>query len=490
MKEETEVRAKANPVPALRAVAVVLMAFVLSMAAVGESRAAPESFADLAERLSPAVVNISTSQTVTRPQNRGPRPQLPEGSPFEDLFRDFFDGQNQQGPRTVSSLGSGFVIDPEGYVVTNNHVIEEADEILVNFTDGSSLPAELIGTDPKTDIAVLKVTPAEPLPFVPFGDSDGMRVGDWVLAIGNPFGLGGSVSAGIISARNRDINSGPYDDFIQTDAAINRGNSGGPLFNMDGEVIGVNTAIISPSGGSIGIGFSVPSQLVKTVVAQLREYGRTRRGWLGVRIQTVTEELAEGLGLDTPAGALVSEVTSGGPAADAGVEAGDVILKFDGRDVEEMRDLPRMVAETDVGKDVRVVVWRKGKTQTLKVVLGLLDEGEDAPAASVDTPEAPAATESALGMKLQPLTDAMRGEYTIAEDAKGVVVTEVDANSPAAAKGIRPGDVIVEVAQEAVATPADVRGAVAQAREEGRKSVLMLVQTGADLRFVALKVEK
>ncbi len=467
--------------------AMVLAAFVGVTALSAPAQAAPESFADLAERLSPAVVNISTSQTVEAPQ-RGPRPQLPPGSPFEDLFRDFFDGERNQGPRTTNSLGSGFVIAPEGFIVTNNHVIENADEIMVNFIDGSSLPATLVGTDPKTDIAVLKVTPPQPLTFVPFGDSDAARVGDWVIAIGNPFGLGGSVSAGIISARNRDINSGPYDDFIQTDAAINRGNSGGPLFNMAGEVIGVNTAIISPSGGSIGIGFSVPSALVKTVVAQLREFGATRRGWLGVKIQQVTPELAEGLGLEKPSGALVSEVTSGGPAASGGVEAGDVIVKFDGRDINEMRDLPRMVAETEVGKDVRVVVWRKGKTQTVKVVLGLLDEGSATPGPDVDAPEAPATAESALGMKMEPLTAKNRSDYDVAADAKGVLVVEVEAGSAAAEKGIRPGDVIVEVAQEEVATPADVRGGVARAKEEGRKSLLILVRTGEEKRFVALTV--
>ncbi|MFV0474943.1 MAG: DegQ family serine endoprotease [Pikeienuella sp.] len=463
------------------------MAVVLTMTAPAPAPAAPDSFADLAQRLSPAVVNISTSQTIVAP-DRGPRPQLPEGSPFEELFRDFFDGDRDGGPRTTNSLGSGFVIDPDGLVVTNNHVIENADEIMVNFIDGTSLPAVLLGADSKTDIALLKVTPSTPLNFVSFGDSAASRVGDWVLAIGNPFGLGGSVSAGIISARNRDINSGPYDDFIQTDAAINRGNSGGPLFNMAGEVIGVNTAIISPSGGSIGIGFSVPSALVKNVVAQLREFGHTKRGWLGVRIQQVTPELAEGLGLEKPAGALVSEVTAEGPAAGGGIEAGDVIMKFDGKDIVEMRDLPRMVAETDVGKDVRVVIWRKGKTQTVKVVLGLLDEGADSPAEEVDKPETPSVAEAALGMKLEPLTERNRGDYNIADGAKGVLVTEVDAGSTAAEKGVRPGDVIVEVAQEAVATPADVRGGVAKAREEGRKSVLILVQSGTDLRFVALKI--
>ena len=482
-------RLPATPAAPLRRLAAV--ALVLALALVGAPREAvalPDSFADLAEKLSPAVVNISTSQVVAAP-SPGDRPELPPGSPFEDLFRDFFDRDGQPGPRTQNSLGSGFVVDPEGFIVTNNHVIEDADEIVVNFVDGTSLPATLVGTDPKTDVALLKVVPPTPLPFVSFGDSDKLRVGDWVLAIGNPFGLGGSVSAGIVSARNRDINSGPYDDFIQTDAAINRGNSGGPLFNMTGEVIGVNTAIISPSGGSIGIGFSVPSALVKTVVMQLREFGRTRRGWLGVRIQTVTDDIAEGLGLDGTKGALVSEVTSGGPAEDGGVEAGDVILKFDGKDVNEMRDLPRMVAETEVGKDVRVVVWRKGKTQTVKVVLGLLEEGEGGPPAEVDKPEAPAVAETALGMKLEPLTEENRSNYGVAADAKGVLVTEVDAGSAAAQKGIRPGDVIVEVAQTPVATPADVRGGVKQAKEEARKSVLVLVQSGADLRFVALKIE-
>ncbi len=475
-----------GPVRALALAAVTAAAF--ATAASSPARAAPESFADLAQKLSPAVVNISTSQVVEATP-RGPRPQLPPGSPFEELFKDFFDGDRNRGPRTTNSLGSGFVIDPEGYIVTNNHVIENADEIVVNFSDGSSLPASLIGTDSKTDIALLRVTPPAPLAFVPFGDSAASRVGDWVLAIGNPFGLGGSVSAGIISARNRDINSGPYDDFIQTDAAINRGNSGGPLFNMAGEVIGVNTAIISPSGGSIGIGFSVPSALVKNVVAQLREFGVTRRGWLGVRIQEVTPELAEGLGLEKPAGALVSEVTEAGPAETGGVEAGDVIIRFDGKDIVEMRDLPRMVAETAVGKDVRVVIWRKGQTQTLKVVLGLLEEGESAAKPDVDRPEAPAAAESALGMKLEPLTAKNRADYGLADGVKGVLVVEVDAAGAAAEKGVRPGDVIVEVAQEPVATPADVRGGVAKAKEEGRKSVLVLVQTGADLRFVALKIE-
>ncbi|MEL6481195.1 MAG: Do family serine endopeptidase, partial [Pseudomonadota bacterium] len=353
-----------------------------------QAQARPGSFADLAERLSPAVVNISTAQKVEQAE-RGEQ-QVPEGTPFEDLFRDFFERGRPQGPRQVQSLGSGFVISAEGYVVTNNHVIEEADEITVNFADGSSLPAELVGTDPKTDIALLKIEPTQPLEFVKFGDSEASRVGDWVLAIGNPFGLGGSVSAGIISARDRNINAGPYDDFIQTDAAINRGNSGGPLFNLDGEVIGVNTAIISPTGGSIGIGFAVPSAIAENVVAQLQEFGQTKRGWLGVRIQTVNDELAEALGLDRPQGALVADVTSEGPAEEGGIEAGDVILKFDGKDISEMRDLPRIVAETAVGSTVRVVVFRKGKTQSVKVTLGLLEEQASVtPAALQPAEEAP-----------------------------------------------------------------------------------------------------
>lgn len=474
----------------LFAMLLLAVAVVTAMPQASTARGAPDSFADLAERLSPAVVNISTSQTVERGNAQG-GPQLPEGSPFEDLFRDLFPhGGGQGGPRKVQSLGSGFVISPEGVIVTNNHVIEDADEITVNFPDGLSLVATVVGTDPQTDIAVLKVTHESPLPFVPFGDSDIARVGDWVLAIGNPFGFSGSVSAGIISARNRDINAGRYDDFIQTDAAINRGNSGGPLFNMDGEVIGVNTAIISPSGGSIGIGFSVPSNLTKRVVAQLQDFGVTRRGWLGVRIQTVNDELAEALGLEAASGALVAEVTEGGPAEGAGIEAGDVILKFDGKDVAEMRDLPRIVADTPVEKTVRVVVFRKGKTQTLKVTVGLLNEGEVRAAAASPTPEQPSAgtTIDAVGLVLRPLTSAAREEFGIADDVTGVLVSEVADDGSAASKGVRPGDVVVEVGQEPVSTPAEIEARVGDAITNGKKSVLFLIQTQGDLRFVPLAI--
>jgi len=476
---------------AILARACVLALFAaIAAAPFGPVAAQPvASFADLAERLSPAVVNIATAQTVEAPDNNGS--PLPEGSPFEDLFRDFFEHGRPRGPQTVQSLGSGFVISPEGYVVTNNHVIEDSDEITVNFADGTSLIAELVGTDPKTDIALLKVASDKPLPFVNFGDSDAIRVGDWVLAIGNPFGLGGSVSAGIISARNRDIQAGPYDDFLQTDAAINRGNSGGPLFNMAGEVVGVNSAIISPNGGSIGIGFSVPANLVKGVVEQLQKYGTTRRGWLGVKIQTVTDEVADALGLDKAAGALVAEVTEGGPAASGGIEQGDVILKFDGEDVVQMRDLPRMVADTPVDKVVRVVVFRKGKTQTLKITIGLLNEAS-APVTSVEpgsggVPNAEL-TLSELGLTLAPLTAEGRAQFGLADDVTGVLVTAADSGGPAAEKGIQPGDVVVEVGQEPVTTPADVKTRVDAATAQGRKSVLFLIQSGGELKFVPLTV--
>ncbi len=441
----------------------------------------PASFADLAERLSPAVVNISTRQSVG--QAGGVRPPVPPGGQFEDLFRDFFE-RNQRGPRSVSSLGSGFVIDPTGVIVTNNHVIENADEIVANFPDGSSLPATLVGRDPKTDLAVLKVESPTPLVAVTFGDSDALRVGDWVLAIGNPFGLGGSVSAGIVSARNRDINAGPYDDFIQTDAAINRGNSGGPLFNMTGDVVGVNTAIISPSGGSIGIGFSVPARIATSVVAQLREFGETRRGWLGVRIQTVTPELADSLDLPEVSGALVADVTAGGPAADGGVEAGDVILTFNGQKIAAMRDLPRIVAETAVGSSAEVEIWRKGERRRLNVELGRLEEGEGVVAALGGADPAPVA--SMLGMTMEPLTADKRGELGLPDDVEGVLVTDVEAGSAAETKAVRPGDIIREVSQQPVRTPQDVTRLIEAAREDRRATVLLLLSNGDDLRFVAL----
>ena len=475
-----------------RSFAAIVLAVVVTLggfiALTGQAAAQPvSSFADLAERLSPSVVNISTAQTV----DRSAGPNIPEGSPFEDLFRDFFENGQPGAPQTVQSLGSGFVISAEGYIVTNNHVIAEADEITINFRDGASLPATLVGTDPKTDIALLKVEPTSPLSFVNFADSDKARVGDWVLAIGNPFGLGGSVSAGIISARNRDINAGPYDNFIQTDAAINRGNSGGPLFDMAGDVVGVNSAIISPTGNSVGIGFAVPANLAKGVVNQLREFGVTRRGWLGVRIQAVNDEMAEALGMEKASGALVADVTEGGPAKEGGIEAGDVILKFDGKDVVQMRDLPRMVADTEVDKAVRVVVFRKGKTLTLKVTIALLEEEGSTQAAASDSGADSGAIElelASLGLTLGTLTDDSRAQFGIADDISGVLITSVTDGGPAFGKGIRPGDVIVEVGQEPVAAPEEVDVRVKAAVEAGRGSVLLLVQSGGDLRFVPLAI--
>ncbi len=379
---------------------------------------------------------------------------------------------------------------PAGYIVTNNHVIEGADEITVTLHDGTSMKAKLIGHDDRTDVALLKVESDKPLPAVPFADSDTARVGDWVLAIGNPFGLGGSVTAGIVSARGRDIRQGPYDDFIQTDAAINRGNSGGPLFNMDGQVIGINTAIYSPSGGSIGIGFSIPANMAKQVVAQLRDFGQAKRGWLGVQIQQVTPDIADGLGLHPARGAMVASVTDGGPAAKAQIHGGDVILKFNGMDVKEMRTLPRVVAETEIGKQVPVVVWRDGKEVTLQASIAELpDDVQQASATPAPAPKKPADTAMAitgLGMKVAAITGDLRTKYSIGADQKGVVITDVTNNGPAAARGLKAGDVVVEVQQESVSTPQDVQDRVEKYRKMSRKTVLMLVQNSDGLRWVPL----
>jgi len=475
----------------LRACLAVLMAMALFLSG-AEAREAPDSFADLAERVLPAVVNISTTQTL-QPDQIPEIPQLPPGSPFEEFFKEFFERQQRPDapPRRATSLGSGFVIDPDGYIVTNYHVIKDADEILVRFHDESSLAATLIGRDPKTDVALLKVEPKEPLPFLKLGDSSKARVGDWVIAIGNPFGLGGTVTAGIISARQRDINAGPYDDFIQSDASINRGNSGGPLVSIDGEVIGINTAIFSPSGGSVGIGFAIPSSLADPVIHQLREFGETRRGWLGVRIQTVTDEIAESLGLDNARGALVASVTPDGPAEKAGIEAGDIILSFDGKPVEKMRRLPRIVAETRIGAVVPVEVWRKGETRTFEVEVEQLAEEEDA-AQATTTPSEPTgdAEVAALGLKIAELTDEIRQKYDIGPEAKGVVVTEVAADGPAQEKGLLPGDIVVEVNQDPVEVVSQVAEKVEAAVAEGRKSVLLLLERKGDLRFVAVGIRQ
>lgn len=473
--------------------ALMLAAVVMFSAVAAHARSAPDTFADLAEELSPSVVNISTTQNVEVPGGQGmPFPQFPPGSPFEDLFRDFF-GDRGNGPaertRKVTALGSGFVIDAEGYVVTNNHVIKDADEITVILSDNTSLPADVIGYDNKTDLALLKVKTDQPLPSVTWGDSDDARVGDWVLAVGNPFGLGGSVTAGIISARARDINVGPFDDFLQTDAAINRGNSGGPMFNLDGEVIGVNTAIFSPTGGSVGIGFAVPSALAMPVIEQLRRYGRTRRGWLGVRIQPVTEDIAESLDLDDAAGALVAEVTPGSPAARGGIEVGDVILRFDDREVEEMRELPRIVAETDIGKSVPVEVWRGGGAKRVSITVGELEEREQAMAEEEAGSERGSVIElGSLGLRLAAITLELRETFRIPEEVEGVLVVDVEDGGPAAEKGMRPGDIIVEAGRTRVATPADVEAVVQDARDRNLKSILLLIRSGRDTLYKAVKL--
>jgi serine protease Do len=468
--------------------AFLALALLMAQAVAAAARGAPDSFADLAERLSPAVVNITTTTTVMR-RSQGMTPQVPQGSPFEDLFRDFLDrGNPQDRPRSTTALGSGFIISADGYIVSNNHVIDGADEIVIDFFDGRELDAKLIGTDPKTDIALLKVEADEPLPFVSFGDSDVSRVGDWVLAIGNPLGQGFSVSAGIISARNRSLR-GTYDDYIQTDAAINRGNSGGPLFNMEGNVIGVNTAIISPNGGSIGLGFSMSSNVVSRVVDQLQDFGETRRGWLGVRIQDVDPDMAEALGLEKVAGAMVSSVPEG-PAMEAGMLAGDVILSFDGKEVEDTRELVRMVADTDVGKAVRVVVFREGKTVTLKVVLGRRENAEQAEILPASTQPDVQKPEEGLGMTFSGLTDEIRQQLQLKDTATGVAVLNVEEGTDAFDKGIRAGDVIAEVGQQKVESPADVTAAFDAAREAGRKSVLLLVRREGEPRFVGLSLDE
>jgi serine protease Do len=457
----------------------------------------PEVIADVAERVIDAVVNISTSQSLEAKSNV--TPQLPPGSPFEEFFDDFFKNRREGDrggrggmPRKVNSLGSGFIIDAGGIVVTNNHVISDADEVTVILNDGTRLKAEIIGRDQKIDLAVLKVTPTVPLKAVKFGDSDKLRLGEWVIAIGNPFMLGGTVTAGIVSARNRDINSGPYDNYIQTDASINRGNSGGPLFNLEGEVIGVNTAIISPSGGSIGIGFAVPSKTVVAVIDQLRQYGEARRGWLGVRIQPVTEEIGEALNIKPPRGTLIAGVEEKGPAKAAGIETGDVILKFDGKDIRETRDLTRMVADTPIDKEVEVVIIRKGKQETKTVKVGRLEDN-DKKLASIrpNTPaDKPVAVKKALGLDLADINEELRKKFNIKDNVKGAVVTAVEQNSAAAEKQVRVGDTIVEVAQTVVANAADVQKRIEQLKREGRKSALFLVANAdGETRFVALNLQ-
>ena len=465
----------------------LVLGFGLSVAPVYQAQAfgAPESFAELADKISPAVVNITTSAVIAAPADG--MPMVPEGSPFQDFFDDF-GGPGQGGPQRSEALGSGFVISEDGYIVTNNHVIEGADEITIEFFSGDKLKAKLVGTDPKTDIALLKVESDKPLPFVTFGNSDLMRVGDWVMAMGNPLGQGFSVSAGIVSARGRELNPGAYDDFIQTDAAINPGNSGGPLFNMDGQVIGVNTAILSPNGGSIGIGFSMASNVVSKVADQLKEFGETRRGWLGVRIQDVTPDVAEAMGLADAKGALVTDVPDG-PAKDAGVKSGDVITRFGTNDVSDAGDLTRRVADAPIGEAVPVIVLREGRTETLAVTLGRREDAEaKTMPASSPAPDAPKEMET-LGLTLAPLDDDMRARLGLDPSAGGLMIMKVDQTSEAFTKGLVEGDLITEAGQQKIVRLQDLEDRIKEAKAAGRKSILLLVRRGGDPRFVALSIE-
>lgn len=471
-----------------------------------QAQGRPDSFADLAAAVSDAVVNISVTQAA--PERRsggggGATPGIPRGTPFDDLFEEFFKRRQQQPPqgennersqRRATSQGSGFVIDPAGVIITNNHVIEGASEVTVIFNDGQRLRAEIVGKDAKIDIAVLRVKADKPLKSVKFGNSDTVRVGDWVMAVGNPFGLGGTVTVGILSARNRNIQQGPYDDYLQTDASINRGNSGGPLFNTAGEVVGVNTAIYSPTGGSVGIGFASPSAIVQPVVNQLLQYGETRRGWLGVRIQAVDDQIAESLGLGRARGALVAGIDEKGPARPAGIRAGDVIVRFDGQDVRSSTDLPRIVAATPVGKEVNVTVMRGGKEENLKVTLGRLEDGERQASLGGGTGgevKPPVnVVQKALGMEFAGMTAALRKQYNIRDTVNGVVITTVAPNSPATEKRVQAGDVIVEINQQVVKEPSDIIARLAEAKKQGRKSILFLVANAqGEVRFVALPVE-
>jgi serine protease Do len=487
--------------------ALSTLCMIMAIPAFADDR--PASFADLVEKLSPAVVNISTAQKVKATAQAMPfgmpfdqLPDTPEFEPFKQFF-DRFGGQMQGGQqppveREVYSLGSGFIIDASGYVITNNHVIDDAEEVTVTTVDNTKYKAKIIGRDKKTDLALLKVEAKKPLPFVPLGDSDAMRVGDWVIAIGNPFGLGGSVTQGIISARARSINAGPFDDFLQTDAPINRGNSGGPLFNLKGEVIGINTAIFSPSGGSIGIGFAIPTSLAKPVIEQLKTFGRTHRGWLGVKIQEVSEDIAESVGLPKAKGALVLDVSKGSPAEKSGIQQGDVITAFDDKDITEMRHLPRMVAETKIGKTSSITYWRKNASKTVDILIGEQDEsadddGEENPLNTLPGKkpkgEKPV-SDSVSGMALTPLNPTLRQRLGLGDDVHGLVITDVNPSSAAAHRGVSKGDIILDVNGEPVKTAVDFKAAFDTARKAGRKFALVRVLHDKDEAFVPLPTEE
>ncbi len=462
-----------------------------------------ESFAPLVKKVSPAVVNISVTQTggsdtMAEEPDQGTSPDFPN-SPFDEFLRRFFDQQNQNGERHLFpqmpggqarriALGSGFIIDPSGYVVTNSHVVGDASKVEVTLQDDSKYPAKIIGRDPKTDIALLKIKADKPLPYVSFGDSGSAQVGDWVMAVGNPFGLGGTVTTGIISARGRDIHSGPFDDFLQIDAPINRGNSGGPTFNLDGQVIGINTAIYSPNGGSVGIGFAVPSNLAKTVVAQLEEHGKVSRGWLGVQIQEVSPAIASSLGLQSEHGALVAVVAPNSPGAKAGLKQGDVILAFNGNEVSHLHDLPRLVAETAPDTGVKMKVWRNGQTEELHATLGELPNNEQVASATNGQEQDESARADALGMHLATLNSQLRRELHTGKDVQGVVITRVDPGSAAADVGLSEGDIVVAINQQPVKTPQDAAAKLKEAATSPKKSALLLLNRRGVTQYVGVNL--
>jgi serine protease Do len=471
------------------------------------NQAALPSFAPLVKKVLPAVVNISVTEKqdasdegdqMDDPNAQGPQQGVPQ-SPFDEFLRRFFEQQGQGMPGMPMqptpheqriALGSGFIIDPSGYIVTNNHVVADADKVTVIFQDGSKHPAKVIGRDPKTDLALIKINVGHPLPYVSWGDSNALQVGDWVLAVGNPFGLGGTVSSGIISARGRDIHSGPYDDYLQLDAAINRGNSGGPTFNLQGQVVGINTAIYSPNGGSVGIGFAIPSSLAQPVIQQLREHGKVERGWLGVQIQEVTPAIASSLGLAKPEGALVADVTKDSPAAKAGLAQGDVIVGFNGHPVPKVRDLPIIVAETPIGNKADVEVIRHGKTETIPVDIGRMPENPQVAQNDRGGEPGEAENASALGLKLAPLTPELRQRAGVPKDVKGVVVTGVSDNSPLAELGVQPGDVIEQINQEAVTSPKQAEERLKEAQHKKSQNVLLLINRHGTNQYLALQMNK
>jgi len=470
--------------------AATLVGGMIAWTATASAALPSQGYADLVEKVSPAVVFISSTHTPKKTAQRSEQAPFlspfPPGSPFYEFFKQFQERMQQQPQRPVVALGSGFIIDPEGDIVTNNHVVDGADKIQVKLPDGRRFDATVVGTDPRTDLALLKVEASKPLPYVTFGDSDKLRVGDIVLAVGNPFGLGGTVTAGIVSARNRNINAGPYDDFIQTDAAINRGNSGGPLFNTEGKVVGVNTAIFSPNGGSVGIGFAIPSSIAKQVIAQIKDHGSVERGWLGVKIQTVTPEIARAVGLDAPKGALVSEVIPDSPAAKAGVRQGDIIVGYDGKTVANMRALPRLVAATTPNSTVEIELWRDGRTKRIQVAIAEL-KPQAVAAAETGNVQPGSAKSDRLGATLSTLTDDIKAQLNLPPDTRGVVITALDPQGRAAEEGLRVGDVIERVGSTEVNTPADVLRALDKATSH---AVLLLVNRGGNDIFVGLKLAK